>query len=94
MSPETVTLDDALRLLTLPRTLGETDGEEVIVTNGRYGPYVKRAKESRSLETEEEMFTITLDEALAKLAEPRTRGRRPPPRRSGSWARILSRKSR
>ena len=76
MSPETVTLEDALRLLTLPRTLGEVDGEEVIVTNGRYGPYVKRGKESRSLETEEEMFTITLEQALAKLAEPKQRGRR------------------
>ncbi|MGH3001740.1 MAG: type I DNA topoisomerase [Gaiellaceae bacterium] len=75
MSAETVTLDQALRLLTLPRTLGESDGEEVIVTNGRYGPYVKRGKESRSLATEEQMFTITLEEALAKLAEPRTRGR-------------------
>ena len=86
MSPETVTLDDALRLLTLPRTLGSPDGEDVIVTNGRYGPYVRRGKESRSLETEEEMFTITLDEALAKLAEPRTRGRRaaaPPLRELG-----------
>jgi DNA topoisomerase I len=86
MSPETVTLEDALRLLTLPRTLGTTDGEDVIVTNGRYGPYVRRAKESRSLDSEEEMFTITLDEALAKLAEPRTRGRRaaaPPLRELG-----------
>ncbi len=86
MSPETVTLEDALRLLTLPRTLGSPDGEDVIVTNGRYGPYVRRGKESRSLETEEEMFTITLDEALAKLAEPRTRGRRaaaPPLRELG-----------
>ena len=86
MSPETVTLEDALRLLTLPRTLGSPDGEDVIVTNGRYGPYVRQGKESRSLETEEEMFTITLDEALAKLAEPRTRGRRaatPPLRELG-----------
>ena len=76
MSPETVTLEDALRLLTLPRTLGEEDGEEVIATNGRYGPYVKKGKESRSLDSEEQMFTITLEEALAKLAEPRQRGRR------------------
>jgi DNA topoisomerase-1 len=76
MTPETVTLADALRLLTLPRTLGEVDGEEVIVTNGRYGPYVKRGKESRSLESEEEMFTVTLEQALAKLAEPKQRGRR------------------
>src|SRR5262245_32004916 len=76
MSPESLTLEDALRLLTLPRTLGEVDGEEIIAANGRYGPYVKRGKESRSLESEEELFTITLDEALAKLAEPRRQGRR------------------
>jgi DNA topoisomerase-1 len=76
MSPETVTLDEALRLLTLPRTLGESDGEEVVAANGRYGPYVKKGKESRSLDTEDQLFTITLEEALAKLAEPRQRGRR------------------
>jgi DNA topoisomerase-1 len=76
MSPETVTLEDALRLLTLPRSLGETEGEEVLAANGRYGPYVKRGKESRSLDSEEQLFTITLDEALAKLAEPKQRGRR------------------
>ena len=76
MAPETVTLEDALRLLTLPRTLGESDGEEVLAANGRYGPYVKKGKESRSLESEEQLFTITLDEALAKLAEPKQRGRR------------------
>src|SRR5262249_45761978 len=73
---ETVTLEDAVRLLTLPRTLGESDGEEVVAANGRYGPYVKQGKESRSLDAEEQLFTITLDEALAKLAEPRQRGRR------------------
>jgi DNA topoisomerase-1 len=76
MSPETVTLEQALQLLTLPRTLGESDGEEVLAANGRYGPYVKKGKESRSLDTEEQLFTITLDEALAKLAEPKQRGRR------------------
>jgi DNA topoisomerase I len=75
MAPETVTLEDALRLLTLPRTLGEAAGEEVLAANGRYGPYVKQGKESRSLESEDRLFTITLDEALAKLAEPRPRGR-------------------
>jgi DNA topoisomerase I len=87
MSPETVTLDDALRLLSLPRTLGEVDGEEVIAANGRYGPYVKRGKESRSLDSEEELFTITLEEALAKLAQPRQGGRRaaaPPLKELGS----------
>jgi DNA topoisomerase-1 len=76
MTPETVTLDQALQLLTLPRTLGESDGEEVVAANGRYGPYVKKGKESRSIDSEEQLFTITLDEALAKLAEPRQRGRR------------------
>jgi DNA topoisomerase-1 len=76
MTPETVTLEEALRLLTLPRTVGEVDGEEVLAANGRYGPYVKRGKESRSLDSEEELFRITLEEALAKLAEPKARGRR------------------
>jgi DNA topoisomerase I len=79
MTPEAVTLEDALRLLTLPRVVGEVDGEEVLAANGRYGPYVKRGKESRSLEAEEQLFTITLDEALAKLAEPRARGRQAAP---------------
>ncbi|HZP71983.1 MAG TPA: type I DNA topoisomerase [Gaiellaceae bacterium] len=76
MSPETITLEDALRLLSLPRSLGESDGEEVQAANGRYGPYVRKGKESRSLDTEEQLFTITLEEALAKLAEPRRRGGR------------------
>jgi DNA topoisomerase-1 len=74
MSPETVTLDDALRLLTLPRSLGRAaDGEEVLAQNGRYGPFVKKGSETRSLETEEQLLTIMLDEALALLAEPKTR---------------------
>ncbi len=76
MSPETVSLDDAVRLLTLPLSLGEVDGEEIVAANGRYGPYVKKGKESRSLASEEQLFTVTLDEALALLAEPKARGRR------------------
>ena len=75
MDLDSVTLDEALRLLTLPRTLGDVDGEPVTVQNGRYGPYVKRGTESRSLESEEQMFTITLDEAKALLAQPKPRGR-------------------
>ena len=75
MDLDSVTLDDALRLLTLPRTLGELDGEPVTVQNGRYGPYVKRGSESRSLESEEQMFTVTLEEAQALLAQPKPRGR-------------------
>ena len=74
MSPETVTLDEALQLLRLPRVLGVgEDGEEIVARNGRYGPYVQKGKESRSLETEEQLLTIGLDEALAVLAQPRQR---------------------
>jgi len=73
MSLDTVTLADALRLLTVPRTLGESDGEPVIAANGRYGPYVKRGSETRSVESEERLLTITLDEALKLLAEPKSR---------------------
>ena len=75
MDLDTVTLDDAVRLLSLPRTLGEIDGEPVTVQNGRYGPYVKHGTESRSLATEEDMFTVTLEAAKALLAEPKARGR-------------------
>ena len=75
MTLDTVTLDDARKLLSLPRTLGEIDGEPVTVQNGRYGPYVKHGAESRSLPSEEEMFTVTLDQAKALLAEPKARGR-------------------
>jgi DNA topoisomerase-1 len=73
MTPETVTLDDAVRLLSLPRVVGETDGEEVLAMNGRYGPYIKRGAETRSLESEEQLFTVDLDQALALLAAPKTR---------------------
>jgi DNA topoisomerase-1 len=78
MSPETVTLEEVLPLLALPRTIG-TDpgtGEEIVVSNGRYGPFVKRGADTRSLESEEQLLTTTLDEALAVLAQPKQRGRR------------------
>jgi DNA topoisomerase-1 len=74
MSLDTLTLDDALQLLSLPRVVGVAeDGEEVIVRNGRYGPFVQKGKESRSLESEEQLLTITLPEAMAVLAQPRQR---------------------
>jgi DNA topoisomerase I len=79
MSLDTVTLDEALKLLTLPRILGERDGEEVVASNGRYGPYVKKGAETRSIESEEQLLTITLDDALAVLAQPKQRGRRTGP---------------
>ncbi len=75
MTLDTVTLDDARKLLSLPRVLGEIDGHQVTVQNGRYGPYVKRDTDSRSLGSEEEMFTVTLDQARELLAQPKTRGR-------------------
>ena len=90
MTLDTVTLDDALQAaVSLPRTLGEIDGEPVTVQNGRYGPYVKRGTESRSLASEEEMFTVTLDagEGAARRAQgARPRPGRRPRRRCASWA--------
>jgi DNA topoisomerase-1 len=85
MSLETVSLDEAARLLTLPRVVGvdrvvEEDGSvqelEITAQNGRYGPYIKRGTDSRSLDSEGQLFTITLDEALAVFAQPKLRGRR------------------
>ncbi|MFI2755053.1 type I DNA topoisomerase [Cellulomonas sp. P22] len=76
MQLATLTLDEALQLLSLPRVVG-TDpesGEEITAQNGRYGPYLKKGTDSRTLPTEEAMFTITLEEALAIYAQPK-RGR-------------------
>jgi DNA topoisomerase-1 len=78
MTLDAITLDDAIRLLSLPRELGVApDGEVVTAQNGRYGPYVKQGAESRSLASEDEIFTVTLDEALALFAEPKGRRGRP-----------------
>ncbi|MFD5316772.1 type I DNA topoisomerase [Streptomyces sp. NPDC127098] len=77
MSIDTVTLEDALRLLSLPRVVGvdPESGAEITAQNGRYGPYLKKGTDSRSLATEEQMFTVTLEEALAIYAQPKQRGR-------------------
>ncbi len=75
MALDTVTLDDALKLLSLPRELGELDGETITVQNGRYGPYVKQGSDSRSLESEDQLFTLTLAEAKELFAQPKARGR-------------------
>ncbi|HEU4567359.1 MAG TPA: type I DNA topoisomerase [Marmoricola sp.] len=77
MSVDTVTLDQALRLLSLPRVVGKDpeSGEEITAQNGRYGPYLKKGTDSRSLESEEQIFDITLEQALAIYAQPKTRGR-------------------
>ena len=76
MSLDTVTLDDAVKLLSLPRVVGAgEDGEEITAQNGRYGPYLKKGTDSRSLTTEDQLFSITLDEALAIYGQPKQRGR-------------------
>ncbi|CAL9486837.1 DNA topoisomerase 1 [Streptomyces sp. enrichment culture] len=76
MTPDTVTLEDALRLMSLPRVVGtDTDGQEITAQNGRYGPYLKKGTDSRSLQSEEQIFTITLEEAQAIYAQPKQRGR-------------------
>ncbi|MGW4726955.1 type I DNA topoisomerase [Streptomyces sp. NPDC004291] len=76
MSLDTVTLDDALKLMSLPRVVGaDAEGVEITAQNGRYGPYLKKGTDSRSLTDEQQLFTITLDEALAIYAQPKQRGR-------------------
>ncbi|HEY2223048.1 type I DNA topoisomerase, partial [Actinomycetospora sp.] len=72
-----MTLEDALKLLSLPRVVG-TDpesGEEITAQNGRYGPYIKKDKDSRSLDSEDKLFTVTLEEAQKIFAQPKQRGR-------------------
>lgn len=76
MTLDGVTLADALRLMSLPRLVGELAGEQVTAQNGRYGPYLKKGTESRSLGGEEELFTVTIEQAAALFAEPKSRGRR------------------
>ncbi len=88
MNLDTVTLEDALRLLSLPRVVGvdPTDDAEITAQNGRYGPYLKKGTDSRSIEREDQLFSMTLEEALAVFAQPKTRGRRaaaPPLRELG-----------
>ncbi|MEJ7773338.1 MAG: type I DNA topoisomerase [Nocardioidaceae bacterium] len=74
---DTLTLDQALELLRLPRVVGvdSESGEEVTAQNGRYGPYLKKGTDSRSIDSEEQLLTITLDEAQAIYAQPKQRGR-------------------
>jgi DNA topoisomerase-3 len=79
MTFETVTLENAVRLLMLPRTIMAADGEEIMVANGRYGPYIKKGTDTRSLGSEEELFTLTLEQAEAILATPKERRGRSQP---------------
>ena len=77
MEPDTVTLDEALQLLALPRVVGvDAAGEEITAQNGRYGPYIKKGTDSRSLGAEHELFTVTVEQAEAIFAQPKQgRGR-------------------
>ena len=78
MTPDTVTLEQALRLLSLPRVVGvdPSTNEEITAQNGRYGPYLLRGKDSRSLASEADIFTVTMEQAQALYAQPKQRGRR------------------
>ena len=77
MNLDTITLDQALTLLTLPRVVGADpeSGDEITAQNGRYGPYLRRGTDSRSIDSEEQLLTITLEQALAIFAQPKRRGR-------------------
>lgn len=78
MAEETITLEDALKLLSIPRVVGThpDDGVEIKALNGRYGPYITWGKESRSLETEDQIFTVDIDDAVRRFKEEKKRGRR------------------
>jgi len=78
MSLSTITLDEALQVLRLPRVVGAhpEDGGEIIAANGRYGPFVKWGDETRSIDSEEQLLTVTTDDAVRILAEPKKFGRR------------------
>ena len=80
MKPAEVTMEVATKLLSLPRVIGTdpSDGVEITAQSGRYGPYITKAKDSRTLASHDEIFTITIEQALALLAEPRKFGRRGP----------------
>ena len=89
MEPATLTLEQALELLRIPRTVG-TDpetGEDIVAHNGRFGPYLKRGSDTRSLASEDQLLTVTLDEGRALFAQPKQRRGRaaaPPLRELGT----------
>ena len=77
MSPATLTFEQALELLRIPRVVGTdpADGQEIVAYNGKFGPYLKKGTDSRSLVSEDQLLTVGVDEALALFAQPKTRGR-------------------
>ena len=75
MTLDTITLVDALKLMSLPRTLGEFESVPITVQNGRYGPYLTKGADSRTLTSEDQLFTVTLDQAIEIYKEPKVRRR-------------------
>ncbi len=77
MSPATLTYEQALELLRIPRVVGTdpASGEEIVAHNGKFGPYLKKGTDTRSLLTEDQILSVTVDDALALFAQPKTRGR-------------------
>ena len=75
MNLDTITLDDALQLMSLPRSLGEYEGVTITVQNGRYGPYMTRGTDSRTLTSEDQLFAINLEEAIEIYKQPKVRRR-------------------
>jgi len=75
MTLDTITIDDALKLMSLPRTLGDYEEVAITVQNGRYGPYMTHGTDSRTLTSEDQLFAITLDEAIELYKQPKVRRR-------------------
>ena len=75
MTLDTITIDDALKLMSLPRTLGDYEEVPITVQNGRYGPYMTHGTDSRTLTSEDQLFAITLDEAIELYKQPKVRRR-------------------
>ena len=80
MDLDTITFDDALRLLSLPRIIGQYEGVDISVQNGRYGPYMTHGADSRTLTSEDQIFTVTLEEAIDIYKQPKVRRGRGAPK--------------
>ena len=75
MTLDTITFEDALKLMSLPRSLGEYEGENITVQNGRYGPYLTKGSDSRTLTSEDQLFDISFEDAIEIYKEPKVRRR-------------------
>ena len=80
MDLDTITFDDALKLLSLPRNIGQYEGVDITVQNGRYGPYMTHGADSRTLTSEDQLFTVSLEEAIEIYKQPKVRRGRGTPK--------------